>query len=105
MDFLETRLIRFMEGRLLFLAGLTYPDLWETTAIRLKAEGRTVRLLGPEKQVYYDWDAIETERQVLVSVDAGQVGVPWMMARSMGLGKKRFCLKLGKPLIDSVTLL
>ena len=96
MDFLETRLIRFMDGRLLFLAGLTCPDLWETTAIRLKAEGRTVRLLDPEKTVYYDWNAIETERQVLTSVDAGPVEVPWMMARSMGLGKKPFCLKLGK---------
>jgi transcriptional regulator with XRE-family HTH domain len=76
------------------LAGLICPDLWETTATGVKVEGRNVKLPDSEKRIYYDWDAIE--KQVLASIDAGTAEVPWVMARSMGLCEKQFCLKLGK---------
>ena len=76
------------------LVGLVCPDLWETTATGLKVEGRNVELPDSEKRIYYDWDAIEL--QVLASIDAGTAEVPWVMAKSMGLCEKQFCLKLGK---------
>lgn len=76
------------------LAGLVCPDLWETTATGLKVEGRNVKFPDSEKRIFYDWDAIEN--QVLASIDAGTAEVPWVMAKSMGLCEKQFCLKLGK---------
>ncbi|MDP1956278.1 MAG: TniQ family protein [Polaromonas sp.] len=76
------------------LAGLICPDLWETTATGAKLKGQKVRLPDSGKRVYYDWDAIE--KQVLVAIEAGTPEVPWVMARSMGLCEKQFCLKLGK---------
>ena len=76
------------------VAGLVCPDLWETTATGLKVEGRNVKFPDSEKRIFYDWDAIE--KQVLASIDAGTAEVPWVMAKSMGLCEKQFCLKLGK---------
>lgn len=76
------------------LAGLLCSDLWESSASGHKLEGQCVKLPSLSKRVYYDWDAIE--QQVLASIEAGNAEVPWVMARSMGLCEKQFCLKLGK---------
>ncbi|MDO8773126.1 MAG: TniQ family protein [Burkholderiaceae bacterium] len=76
------------------LAGLLCSDLWKTSVTGLKVEGRSMQLPSSNRRVYYDWDAIE--KQVLASIDAGTAEVPWVMARTMGLCEKQFCLKLGK---------
>ena len=76
------------------LAGLICPDMWETTATGTKLTGKNVRFPDLGKRVYYDWNAIE--KQVLAAIEAGTPEVPWVMARSMGLCEKQFCLKLGK---------